>query len=258
MNAWPDFSASADPGLTVKLSLELGLAQQITMSECVSVLSEFGEVSVVDMTSCRTNGSVAVRYFEKAAAEKLRDHLTRRRSMFRLQEPPPARLEDTPEEQNFEIDELRIASGEEKRRTVMVGQIPRSCDAVSLLEAMRSIGLIYRLVFFYMPMDKARKRHCGYAFLEFLEAIDVLSLHQSMQHLGLTVGRLPSERPMHMHFARIQGWRTFMKSMTDMNFIFEPNANYRPQLFFSAFAERDSGARLGPAGKGVARPTIWL
>lgn len=39
---------------------------------------------------------------------------------------------------------------------------------------------------------------------------NVVSL-RSMQHLGLTVGRLPSERPMHMHFARIQGWRTGTK-----------------------------------------------
>eukprot|EP00434_Breviolum_minutum_P029199 symbB.v1.2.025828.t1/scaffold2534.1/size76752/1 len=61
--------------------------------------------------------------------------------------------------------------------------------------------------------------------------MDVLAFHQSLPSLSRILCRTP-DRPIHVHYARIQGWRTFRRTMmNDSSFIFEPNANIRPQLF---------------------------
>lgn len=227
----------------VDVALEPDLAQSLCMAECIEIFRVFGEVASVDMSRCRTHSVVSVRYFKEHDARQLTHQLYHklwRPTKPKIVEDPPCQggyvRGSRQERDHLEVNELHIQSGQERRRTVMVGQIPRNCGAVQFLEGVRSIGLLTRLCFFYMPMDRARRRHCGYAFLEFNDHMDVLVFYQSLSRLGEILSGPAQERPIHVHYARIQGWRTFTRTMTnDLNFIYEPNANVRPQLFLPPY-----------------------
>lgn len=228
-------------GHWVAVTCDPQMAITVSLADWATIFRAFGDVTSIDMTRCKTDCVVSVRYTTEESASALRSQLVEghwRPSPIRpahwLSQGQTAErfTRGSPQErEHLEVKEQRLQRGEEHRRTVMVGQIPRSCDAIQLLDALHSLGLMRRLCFFYLPVDRARRRHCGYAFMEFNDPMDVLSLYQSLPTLVQMLCR-NNERPMHVHYARIQGWRTFIRTMmNDLNFIFEPNANIRPQLF---------------------------
>ncbi|CAE7776190.1 unnamed protein product [Symbiodinium necroappetens] len=92
-----------------------------------------------------------------------------------------------------------------------------------------------------MPIDKSRKRHFGYVFLEVSTPQDVIALLRLLPRLGEMLGTSRSNRQLHLHFARIQGWKNFMRQYSDLDFIFEPNANVRPQLFLPHRSSETNG-----------------
>ncbi|CAE7322185.1 ML5 [Symbiodinium pilosum] len=120
---------------------------------------------------------------------------------------------------------------QETRCSLMIGQVPKNCDAVLFLEKLGEIDVLHTLRFFYMPIDKSRKRHFGYVFLEVSEPCVIVTLLRCLPKLGELLGTLRRKRQLHLHFARIQGWKNFMRQYSDSDFIFEPNANVRPQIF---------------------------
>ncbi|CAL1126792.1 unnamed protein product [Cladocopium goreaui] len=233
--------AEAETGQWVAVTCDPQMAITASLADWAMIFQAFGDVTSIDMTRCKTDCVVSVRYMTEESASALRTQLVAghwrpshiRPDQWLSQSQTVERFpRGSPQErEHLEVKEQRLQRGEEHRRTVMVGQIPRSCDAIQILDALHSLGLMRRLCFFYLPVDRARRRHCGYAFIEFNDPMDVLSLHQSLPTLVRMLCR-NNERPMHVHFARIQGWRTFIRTMVnDLNFIFEPNANIRPQLF---------------------------
>ncbi|CAE7569873.1 ML5 [Symbiodinium natans] len=249
----------------VTLQLTPALARQVTMEDCGRAFGMFGEVAQLDLTRLRNAGSVRVRFFEVGAAHALREYL-RHGSLWRptpvvedangvprsvLREPMGSRepghtLECASDSQavrnNLEIDEERLLNGQETRCSLMIGQVSKNCDSVLLLEKLREIDLLHRLRFFYMPIDKSRKRHFGYVFLEVSSPQDVIALLRRLPRLGELLGTARSNRQLHLHFARIQGWKNFMRQYSDLDFIFEPNANVRPQLFLPhRSSETDGG-----------------
>ncbi|CAE7938867.1 unnamed protein product [Symbiodinium sp. KB8] len=67
-----------------------------------------------------------------------------------------------------------------------------------------------------MPIDKSRKRHFGYVFLEVSTPQDVIALLRLLPRLGEMLGTSRSNRQLHLHFARIQGWKNFMRQYSDL------------------------------------------
>lgn len=252
--------------LEVTVQLEAGLAQQVTMEECGRVFGLFGEVAQLDLTRLRETGALRVCFFESKAALALQDYLDTHGNLWRS--PPtigdsiafhasgsrggygywePGRISsrrpsDAQEVRNYlEIDEGRLLRGQETRCSLMIGQVPKNCDSVFLLEKLRELELLHRLRFFYMPIDKSRKRHFGYVFLEVSTPQDVIALLRLLPRLGEMLGTSRSNRQLHLHFARIQGWKNFMRQYSDLDFIFEPNANVRPQLFLPHRSSETNG-----------------
>eukprot|EP00439_Symbiodinium_sp_Y106_P068002 s2380_g11.t1 len=248
--------------LEVTVQLEAGLAQQ----ECGRVFGLFGEVAQLDLTR-----ALRVCFFESKAALGLQDYLDTHGSLWRS--PPtvgdsnafhasgssggygywePGRISSRrpsdakewlkQEVRNYlEIDEGRLLRGQETRCSLMIGQVPKNCDSIILLEKLRELELLHRLRFFYMPIDKSRKRHFGYVFLEVSTPQDVIALVRLLPRLGEMLGTSRSNRQLHLHFARIQGWKSFMRQYSDLDFIFEPNANVRPQLFLPHRSSQTDG-----------------
>mmetsp|Transcript_14629 Transcript_14629/g.27467 ORF Transcript_14629/g.27467 Transcript_14629/m.27467 type:complete len:293 (+) Transcript_14629:74-952(+) len=251
-------SAWLQPGpdaLEVSVQLEPFHAQRATMQECAQMLSLFGEVAQLDLAQLRTAGIVRVRFFDVRVADLLRDYLQQHGGLGRLYPPSPEMPSQSsacrepggvqmapaldhvrmcPSEVDrghLEIREERLLSGEETRCSLMIGHVPKNCDSVLFLQKLRDLGLLHRLRFFYMPIDKHRKRHFGYVFMELSEPRYVVELFRRLRELGESLGVSRLNRQLHIHFARLQGWRNFLQQYSDPDFIFEPNANVRPQLF---------------------------
>jgi len=68
---------------------------------------------------------------------------------------------------SFSLNLDRVLSGEEKRTTLMIKNIPNKYDQDSLLEAI-NVNFVGLYDFFYLPMDFKNKCNVGYAFINFI------------------------------------------------------------------------------------------
>jgi len=81
----------------------------------------------------------------------------------------------------YEINPQEIESGKDMRTTVMLRNIPKHCTHEAFLDMIESCGLAEQYTFLYMPFDKRRNLHCGFAFVDFQSPLDVLALFSAMQ-----------------------------------------------------------------------------
>eukprot|EP00927_Polykrikos_kofoidii_P039171 TRINITY_DN33603_c0_g1_i1.p1 TRINITY_DN33603_c0_g1~~TRINITY_DN33603_c0_g1_i1.p1 ORF type:complete len:525 (+),score=92.90 TRINITY_DN33603_c0_g1_i1:89-1663(+) len=134
----------------------------------------------------------------------------------------------------FEIVAESIVSGKDTRTTVMVRNIPKVCSREAFVELLGRCDLASSYSFFYMPFDKRRNIHCGFAFVNFKSPLDVLVLHNSMQTpiwrgLGGAQGGTPT--PPAVSYARLQGQEQLMKHFSLSAVMYDNDARKRP-LFF--------------------------
>ncbi|CAE8593032.1 unnamed protein product, partial [Polarella glacialis] len=80
----------------------------------------------------------------------------------------------------FDICADKIKFGQDSRTTVMVRNIPKVCSREAFVDFLVPCGLEDRYTFFYMPFDKRRNIHCGFAFINFKAPEDVLALWQKI------------------------------------------------------------------------------
>jgi hypothetical protein len=83
----------------------------------------------------------------------------------------------------FKIDLDKIGRGQDHRTTVMIKNIPNKYTEEMLIERIvqgLGKGQGHDYDFFYLPIDA--KNHCnvGYAFINFVDARSILTLHSDM------------------------------------------------------------------------------
>jgi len=105
----------------------------------------------------------------------------------------------------FDIIPERILAGQDPRTTVMVRNIPKACSREHIIEHFGSFGLNNRYTFFYMPFDKRRNIHCGFAFVNLKTPADILKLHAGFLRSNMTpavsYARLQGEDQLRKHFS---------------------------------------------------------
>lgn len=134
----------------------------------------------------------------------------------------------------FDILPEKIVSGEETRTTVMVRNIPKACTRESFVEMLTSCKLGDRYTFFYMPFDKRRSVHCGFAFVNFKAPHDVLTLQEGILNFlwhGFPQGaRATPATPPALSYARLQGQEQLMKHFSLSAVMYDSDARKRPQF----------------------------
>lgn len=162
----------------------------------------------------------------------------------------------------FDILPEKIKSGEESRTTVMVRNIPKACSRESFVEMLTSCTLGDRYTFFYMPFDKRRSVHCGFAFVNFKAPHDVLTLHDGISNFswqGFPTGnRATPTTPPALSYARLQGQEQLMKHFSLSAVMYDSDARKRPQ-----FIRGGEGPACPPGLEEVAAPAkvaqnLWL
>jgi hypothetical protein len=162
----------------------------------------------------------------------------------------------------FDILPEKIKSGEEGRTTVMVRNIPKACSRESFVEMLTSCTLGDRYTFFYMPFDKRRSVHCGFAFVNFKGPYDVLTLHDGISSFswqGFPTGnRTTPTTPPALSYARLQGQEQLMKHFSLSAVMYDSDARKRPQ-----FIRGEQGPASPPGLEEIAAPAkvaqnAWL
>jgi hypothetical protein len=134
----------------------------------------------------------------------------------------------------FDIVPEKIRAGEDPRTTVMVRNIPKACTREAFVQLLVPCGLEDRYTFFYMPFDKRRNIHCGFAFINFRTPMDVLTLFEKMTS---TLWRClaPSqnartENAPAVSYARLQGQDQLMKHFSLSAVMHDSDARKRPMF----------------------------
>lgn len=126
----------------------------------------------------------------------------------------------------FDIVPEKVRSGEDTRTTVMVRNIPKVCSREHFVELLAHFGLNDSYTFFYMPFDKRRNIHCGFAFVNFKEPEDVLTLHEGLQNS--LVRTCSNSTPPALSYARLQGQEQLMKHFSLSAVMYDSDARKRP------------------------------
>lgn len=132
----------------------------------------------------------------------------------------------------FDIVPDKIRCGEDTRTTVMVRNIPKACSREAIVELLSPCGLANRYTFFYMPFDKRRNVHCGFAFINFRAPADVLVLFECMTpsfwRSYLNKGHLTAATMPAVSYARLQGHEQLTKHFSLSAVMRDSDARKRP------------------------------
>jgi len=131
----------------------------------------------------------------------------------------------------FDIAPDRIRAGQDNRTTVMIRNISKSCSQENFLDALANFGLGEQFTFFYMPFDKRRNMHCGFAFLNLKTPWDVLHLHASLpsfrpESAGTGKTQIPA-----VSYARLQGQDQLVTHFSSSAVMNDDDSSKRPQFF---------------------------
>lgn len=130
--------------------------------------------------------------------------------------------------QHFEIDPAKIESGEDTRTTVMLRNMPKSCSREDFQQLLEKCGLKDRITFLYMPFDKRRNGHCGFAFVNFTSAQDVLTMISSMRGGMFKAISRTAAMPPAISFARLQGHDQLLRHFNLSAVMHNGDADKRP------------------------------
>lgn len=143
-----------------------------------------------------------------------------------------------------------VTSGEDTRTTVMIRNIPKFCSRDQFVELLDQCGLQGRYSFFYMPFDKRRNSHCGFAFVHFRAPQDVLNIHGNIQ--GALAQRCPSSgatsAPPVLSYARLQGEQQLARHFSLSAVMSDSDARRRP-LFLGGCEDQVDHIELGTPAK---------
>jgi hypothetical protein len=131
---------------------------------------------------------------------------------------------DPLDECNFNIDLVR--SGQDKRTTLMIKNIPNKYSQKMLLESLEKHKGNFD--FFYLPIDFKNKCNYGFAFINFVLPEYIPAFFQEFN--GQSWQRFNSQKVCSISYAKIQG----REALIEKNFhILAEDRKYRPLIFLS-------------------------
>lgn len=128
----------------------------------------------------------------------------------------------------------RVASGEDKRTTLMIRNIPNKYTQQMLLA---EINARHRgqYDFFYLPIDFKNKCNMGYAFINFLEASHIVAFYDEFD--GQKWTNFNSEKVCAISYARLQGKQAMITRFQNSSLL-DKHESYRPLVFCSTGPNR--------------------
>mmetsp|Transcript_121453 Transcript_121453/g.339008 ORF Transcript_121453/g.339008 Transcript_121453/m.339008 type:complete len:469 (-) Transcript_121453:153-1559(-) len=155
----------------------------------------------------------------------------------------------------FDIVPEKIRSGEDTRTTVMVRNIPRGCSREDFVELLARNGTD-NYGFFYMPFDKRRDIHCGFAFVDFRSPDDILRLHECLKEYPSWWQAPPNGgSPLAVSYARLQGQEQLLKHFSLSAVMYDNDSRKRP-VFFNDGASKDDPEKAHLADASSGEPAM--
>ncbi|GLC41644.1 hypothetical protein PLESTB_000693400 [Pleodorina starrii] len=141
---------------------------------------------------------------------------------------PAAELErKMQQEKLYALDPVKIRSGEDKRTTLMVKNIPNKYTQKMLLATIdEQFKGTYD--FFYLPIDFKNKCNVGYAFINMINPFDIIGLVERFNNRRWE--RFNSEKVCNISYARIQGRAALVAHFQNSSLMHE-DKRCRPILF---------------------------
>ncbi|EEY68871.1 uncharacterized protein PITG_18963 [Phytophthora infestans T30-4] len=134
----------------------------------------------------------------------------------------------------FSMSIEKVASGEDKRTTLMIRNIPNKYTQQMLLsEINRNHRGNYD--FFYLPIDFKNKCNMGYAFINFIEAALIEAFHKEFD--GQKWTNFNSEKVCAISYARLQGKQAMIARFQNSSLL-DKHESYRPLVFGSSGPNR--------------------
>ncbi|GLI67323.1 hypothetical protein VaNZ11_011510 [Volvox africanus] len=141
---------------------------------------------------------------------------------------PAAELErKLQQEKLYALDPVKIRSGEDKRTTLMIKNIPNKYTQKMLLGTIDE-QFKGSYDFFYLPIDFKNKCNVGYAFINMINPFDIIGLVERFNNRRWE--RFNSEKICSISYARIQGRAALVAHFQNSSLMHE-DKRCRPILF---------------------------
>lgn len=218
-------------------------------------MQSFGDVANINMSRIDGVDQVIVEFFDLRAAQRLlqvsgragrpwpprRSAETSNATPATSQAAPPTPDKAAPKPgpapkkaakankdlSQFDIDPSKIRSGADQRTTVMIRGLS-GCNARNdLLQCLEIVGLGDSYTFFYMPCKEYRNVAAGFAFVNFEDAHDVLSLYSTISTVWKQVCQEQTKAPI-VSYARFQGHHELMRHFSSSAVLHDQDPEKRP------------------------------
>uniref|UniRef100_A0A0A8YK76 RRM domain-containing protein n=1 Tax=Arundo donax TaxID=35708 RepID=A0A0A8YK76_ARUDO len=127
----------------------------------------------------------------------------------------------------YQLDLDKIRKGDDTRTTLMIKNIPNKYTSKMLLAAIDELHK-GTYDFFYLPIDFKNKCNVGYAFINMISPMHIISFFQAFN--GKKWEKFNSEKVASLAYARIQG-RTALVSHFQNSSLMNEDKRCRPVLF---------------------------
>merc|ERR1719201_1170210 len=129
----------------------------------------------------------------------------------------------------YDIDPLKIQSGEDTRTTVMVRNLTGTDARKDFLNFLVICGLSDRYTFFYMPYKEHRNVLAGFAFINLVAPKDVQVLYTMLKDdVWRKVNRSPNTKVPAISYARFQGHQALADHFSSSAVMHEQDPEKRP------------------------------
>lgn len=172
------------------------------------------------------------------SGEELMLGAARRRSTGEVSSTSDSPKKSMPAEKDlaqFDIIPEKILSGEDLRTTVMIRNIPRAWTQENFSDFLAKLSS-ENYTFLYMPIDKRREVHCGFAFVNFQSAHGVLMLHANLQVTAVRCSDAGAT-PLALSYARLQGQEQLLQQFSTSAVMRGSDARKRP-IFLTGKAKQ--------------------
>ncbi|TDH67720.1 hypothetical protein CCR75_007989 [Bremia lactucae] len=148
----------------------------------------------------------------------------------------------------FSLSIEKVASGEDRRTTLMIRNIPNKYTQHMLLAEINRNHL-GNYDFFYLPIDFKNKCNMGYAFINFIEALHIERFHKEFD--GQKWTNFNSEKVCAISYARLQGKQAMVARFQNSSLL-DKHESYRP-LVFSSFGSNRGKPEPFPVSNQIAQ-----
>lgn len=234
-SAIPGLLAGANVGTNQYLQAAVAanaaqLLHQVMGSSVLPGLMHPAASSGVDLAGLsKSASSPALNPAQEEPREQARDHRSGGRLSRRNVDPVLEAERRAQQQRLYALDMDRVRSGEDKRTTLMIKNIPNKYTQKMLLAAVDET-LKGSYDFFYLPIDFKNKCNVGYGFVNMMTPMDIIPLYERFHNKKWE--RFNSEKVCCITYARIQGKAALVNHFQNSSLMHE-DKKHRPVLFTS-------------------------